>query len=218
MPGTEHASASIVIIALPHFFSFQVVLSLTTWRTFVVSGLCYFLYTSMLFKWCCVAAAVVVVTAHGDHEHQEPISGPHKSLWYNTIPGDGGTQVRRTYPLSRSSIDTSRPTPSSQASPPSVDCLTSHVSPATTRSLTSHSLVRGFSERSSKEKQLTYGRCTIRHGHIISSRSTLWTKWHSTRFSPPQSLVRAFRSVWKLTSICWTQGSRKVRFSGGYNV
>jgi agmatinase len=34
------------------------------------------------------------VAAHGDHDHdQEPMSGPHGSLWYNTLPGDGGTQV-----------------------------------------------------------------------------------------------------------------------------
>jgi agmatinase len=31
--------------------------------------------------------------AHGDHADQVPIAGPHKSLWYNTLPGDGGTQV-----------------------------------------------------------------------------------------------------------------------------
>lgn len=31
--------------------------------------------------------------AHGDHESQIPIAGPHKALWYNTLPGDGGTQV-----------------------------------------------------------------------------------------------------------------------------
>jgi len=32
--------------------------------------------------------------AHCDHNpQQEPIIGPHKSLWYNTLPGDGGTQV-----------------------------------------------------------------------------------------------------------------------------
>ena len=32
--------------------------------------------------------------AHGDHNpQQEPIAGPHKSLWYNTLPGDGDTQV-----------------------------------------------------------------------------------------------------------------------------
>lgn len=33
-----------------------------------------------------------VVMAHAGHE-QEPISGPHQSLWYSTLPGDGGTQV-----------------------------------------------------------------------------------------------------------------------------
>lgn len=37
-------------------------------------------------------AFAAAVQAHGDHE-QEPIAGPHKSLWYNTLPGDGGTQV-----------------------------------------------------------------------------------------------------------------------------
>ena len=30
--------------------------------------------------------------AHADDE-QKPVAGPHKSLWYNTLPGDGGTQV-----------------------------------------------------------------------------------------------------------------------------
>ncbi|EUC39039.1 hypothetical protein COCVIDRAFT_91489 [Bipolaris victoriae FI3] len=32
------------------------------------------------------------VAAHGDHD-QEPLAGPHESLWYNTLPGDGGTQA-----------------------------------------------------------------------------------------------------------------------------
>lgn len=38
------------------------------------------------------AGLAVVVFAHGDHG-QTPIAGPHKSLWYNALPGDGGTQV-----------------------------------------------------------------------------------------------------------------------------
>ncbi|KAL1971327.1 hypothetical protein VTN77DRAFT_279 [Rasamsonia byssochlamydoides] len=38
------------------------------------------------------AALVTLATAHGDHG-QKPIAGPHKSLWYNTLPGDGGTQA-----------------------------------------------------------------------------------------------------------------------------
>lgn len=34
--------------------------------------------------------------AHGDHDVQTPIQGPHQGLWYtafDNIPGDGGTQV-----------------------------------------------------------------------------------------------------------------------------
>ena len=43
-----------------------------------------------------VIALAAAAAAHGNHDNQEPISGPHKSLWYNTLPGDGGTQVRRS--------------------------------------------------------------------------------------------------------------------------
>ena len=49
----------------------------------------------MLFQTATLLALATLVLGHGDHDHQAPISGPHKSLWYNTIPGDGGTQVRR---------------------------------------------------------------------------------------------------------------------------
>jgi agmatinase len=46
-----------------------------------------------------VAALAASVIAHGDHGHdQEPLEGPHKSLWYNTLPGDGGTQVSTAGP------------------------------------------------------------------------------------------------------------------------
>ncbi|KAI1610790.1 agmatinase 1 [Exophiala viscosa] len=48
----------------------------------------------MLLKSLALLACASCALAHGDHDHnQEPISGPHKSLWYNTIPGDGGTQA-----------------------------------------------------------------------------------------------------------------------------
>lgn len=41
-----------------------------------------------------VAGLAGLAAAHGDHGHdQDPIEGPHKGLWYNTLPGDGGTQV-----------------------------------------------------------------------------------------------------------------------------
>lgn len=39
----------------------------------------------------CLAA---LAAAHGDHrEDQTPIAGPLQALWYNTLPGDGGTQA-----------------------------------------------------------------------------------------------------------------------------
>lgn len=50
----------------------------------------------MLFSVVFCAASAALALAHRDHD-QKPISGPHKSLWYNTrgpIPGDGGTQGR----------------------------------------------------------------------------------------------------------------------------
>lgn len=39
-------------------------------------------------------SAVVLAHSHDD-SNQVPIQGPHKQLWYSTLPGDGGTQVRR---------------------------------------------------------------------------------------------------------------------------
>ncbi|KAF2093218.1 Arginase/deacetylase [Rhizodiscina lignyota] len=40
-----------------------------------------------------VAAIAAFAVAHEHSEDQQPIEGPHKSLWYNTLPGDGGTQA-----------------------------------------------------------------------------------------------------------------------------
>ncbi|KIY01717.1 uncharacterized protein Z520_01855 [Fonsecaea multimorphosa CBS 102226] len=48
----------------------------------------------MLLKSFVLLACASCALAHGDHDHdQAPIEGPHKSLWYNTLPGDGGTQA-----------------------------------------------------------------------------------------------------------------------------
>ncbi|KAK3720776.1 hypothetical protein LTR37_003439 [Vermiconidia calcicola] len=46
-----------------------------------------------MWKSLAIAAALAVYTqAHGDDAHeQEPLTGP--LLWYNTLPGDGGTQA-----------------------------------------------------------------------------------------------------------------------------
>ncbi|EGU78784.1 hypothetical protein FOXB_10710 [Fusarium oxysporum f. sp. conglutinans Fo5176] len=48
----------------------------------------------MLYKSLVSLSLASVALAHGDHGHdQEPMSGPHQGLWYNTLPGDGGTQA-----------------------------------------------------------------------------------------------------------------------------
>ncbi|KAK1758953.1 arginase family-domain-containing protein [Echria macrotheca] len=40
----------------------------------------------------CWAVAIKIAIAHTGHS-QKPIAGPHQSLWYSTLPGDGGTQA-----------------------------------------------------------------------------------------------------------------------------
>lgn len=48
----------------------------------------------MLSNVLIVAFLAASAVAHGDHAHDQiPIQGPHKALWYNTLPGDGGTQA-----------------------------------------------------------------------------------------------------------------------------
>ncbi|KAH6953352.1 arginase family-domain-containing protein [Fusarium avenaceum] len=48
----------------------------------------------MLLKSLTALSFVSVAVAHGAHDHdQEPMSGPLQSLWYNTLPGDGGKQA-----------------------------------------------------------------------------------------------------------------------------
>jgi hypothetical protein len=47
----------------------------------------------MLTTTLAVGLLAIGALAHGDHADQTPVAGPHKSLWYNTLPGDGGTQV-----------------------------------------------------------------------------------------------------------------------------
>ncbi|KAF2157055.1 Arginase/deacetylase [Myriangium duriaei CBS 260.36] len=39
-------------------------------------------------------AFAAVAAGHGDYgKEQEPLNGPYQGLWYNTLPGDGGTQA-----------------------------------------------------------------------------------------------------------------------------
>lgn len=37
-------------------------------------------------------ALTATVIAHGGHD-QQTLAGPYQKLWYNTLPGDGGTQA-----------------------------------------------------------------------------------------------------------------------------
>jgi agmatinase len=46
----------------------------------------------MMLKSLTLLALFTGVYAHGNHD-QVPLEGPHKGLWYNYLPGDGGTQV-----------------------------------------------------------------------------------------------------------------------------
>lgn len=48
---------------------------------------------SLAILWAAVA------TAHSGHDAQSPVAGPHQSLWYNNLPGDGGTQVGHIHAL-----------------------------------------------------------------------------------------------------------------------
>lgn len=45
----------------------------------------------MLLSIASLFAFSAVASAHGNH--QTPLTGPLQKLWYNTLPGDGGTQV-----------------------------------------------------------------------------------------------------------------------------
>ncbi|KAI9774353.1 MAG: hypothetical protein M1840_004247 [Geoglossum simile] len=40
-----------------------------------------------------VAGLAAGAVAHAGHDHEQEPIGPHKGLWYNTLPGDGGTQA-----------------------------------------------------------------------------------------------------------------------------
>ena len=67
--------------------------------------------------------------AHDDgHEDQEPIAGPLNSLWYNRLPGEGGTQVHLILLIySIRSAKSSRPTPYSAGLQPSDDYRIIHA-------------------------------------------------------------------------------------------
>lgn len=48
----------------------------------------------MIFSIFTLLALSSLAAAHGDPS-QAAMAGPHEDYWYNVLPGDGGTQVRR---------------------------------------------------------------------------------------------------------------------------
>ena len=79
------------------------------------------------FRALVVASFLAVGSAH-DQNKQLPLAGPHKGLWYNTLPGDGGTQVSswsiNWLVSTHGGLIAPRPIRSSVASPRSVVSLT----------------------------------------------------------------------------------------------
>lgn len=59
-----------------------------TLRLFVVLGSS----AGMMYTNSALLALLTLASGHEDHD-QTPFQGPHKGLWYNQLPGDGGTQA-----------------------------------------------------------------------------------------------------------------------------
>ncbi|KAK3073108.1 hypothetical protein LTR53_005589 [Teratosphaeriaceae sp. CCFEE 6253] len=108
-----------------------------------------------------IAALAASVAAHDGHaDDQEPLEGPHKSLWYNTLPGDGGTQA---------------------------DSVFSGIS--------------------------TFGR--IQYSPCLATEDV---KYDIAFIGAPFDTGTSYRPGARFGPSGIRQGSRKVRFSGGYNV
>lgn len=101
-----------------------------------------------MFRLLGTVALAASARAHAGHADQEPLEGPHKSLWYNTLPGDGGTQVTtlsKTQKHWGKPLTLLRPTLSSPASRLSAASPTNPAWPAkmfltTSPSLAHHSI------------------------------------------------------------------------------
>lgn len=79
--------------------------------------------------------------AHGNHAQSPIAAGPHQGLWYNTLPGDGGTQVSLISFTSRGTFLTMillklRLTRSFPEFPHLADYLITHASPAKPKAMT----------------------------------------------------------------------------------
>jgi agmatinase len=62
----------------------------------------------MISKTLLSLGLAAVAAGHGQHDSQKAMSGPHESLWFNSLPGDGGTQVRWQTQFPRLATNTSQ--------------------------------------------------------------------------------------------------------------
>jgi hypothetical protein len=92
----------------------------------------------MLYVVNIFAVLAAAAVAHSAHEHdQEPLAGPYEKIWYNTLPGDGGTQVGSAAANSECrDTESPRPTQSSLESAPLAGSPTIHASLAMMSSMT----------------------------------------------------------------------------------
>lgn len=108
----------------------------------------------------------------------------------------------------------------SQASPPSAASNTIRACRASISITISPLLVRCSLNSTSRECiDLPHIRRSIRYRHLLPPRCPLRAQRYQTRFSPPKSLVCLLdKRMLTCTRVCGRKGSRKLGFSGGYNV
>jgi hypothetical protein len=128
-----------------------------------------------------VISAVVLgiatgVASHDPQSKQADLSGPHRSLWYNTLPGDGGTQADSVF----SGISTF-------GRLPYFPCLSSNEVSYDLAFIGLSALLPGLAHH-----LLTMRRCSFRHGDIISTRRSFWAFRYPARISTSESLVKFF--------------------------
>lgn len=116
----------------------------------------------------------VLVAAHGDHhDGQTPIAGPLQSLWYNRLPGDGGTQADSVF----SGISTF-------GRLPYLPCLSSKDINYDIAFIGSSSVKWELGACANCQ-----ARCSIRYRHIIQAWCPIWAIWYSPGIPPSQPLV-----------------------------
>ena len=62
-------------------------------RVYFPSAVLTLVISRPLFTMLAVTLLALSTAVSAHSSHQTPLAGPHQSLWYNTLPGDGGTQV-----------------------------------------------------------------------------------------------------------------------------